>query len=699
VKQASVRAQTIRTPPQPESRKAGNGQPEDSAPDHAAPAVDCAVAESSPDAAVDAISNRQLFFWMFRFLRTVPLQVVFACVWLAAGVGTEVYTTHTTGDAVNRIKELHQTGRVESFRQWLHTTEPSGMALRHAIVVLAILVALLICFRYLRIVAESKMSMNMVYFIREAVYDKLQRVGFGFHDAISTGQLINRALTDLQNVRSFIQTAILATLDIVLIVGGYIILIAFLNRWLAVLSVLPLPIWTFYILRFSRRVQPVAKTVMEAGDRNVQIITENIAGVHVIKAFATEKQEIAKYSGNCDMFKQRVLRRIRMFADFQPVVRSIAMGSHLLLFLTASILMIRGRLEAGAIVVLGNAMGAILGRLQQVATINEQYQNAIVSSRRLYEVLAAPPTVKEKPDAKPLPPGDGSMTFENVTFGYDAEKPVIKDVSFSAPGGAIVALVGPTGAGKTTLVNLIARFYDPQQGRITIDGVDLRDVSLPSLRSQVAFVFQETYLFSDTVAANIAYGRPRVLDAEGRVLPGRGEIEAAARLAQAHDFIQELPKGYDTVLTERGSSLSGGQRQRLAIARAILTDPRILVLDDATAAIDPETEDMIRKAMNVMLKGRTTFVIAHRISTVKQADLVIVLEHGRVAQTGKHDDLMNQPGHYQEIAAAQLYGDDERLPNQELKPSHMDRVQDPDKIAAEQATLPLVDPEVGVDNV
>jgi ABC-type multidrug transport system fused ATPase/permease subunit len=353
-----------------------------------------------------------------------------------------------------------------------------------------------------------------------------------------------------------------------------------------------------------------------------------------------------------------VLTRIRLFADFQPIIRSIATASHLSLFLLGGFLLLSGKIRAGDVVILGNAMGSILARLQQVATINEQYQNAIVSSRRLYEVLMAKATVPEQTQAADLPAGKGEVVFENVTFGYEPKKPVLRDVSFTAPAGAIVALVGPTGAGKSTLANLIARFYDPQQGRVLIDGVDLRNVSLSSLRQQVAFVFQETYLFSDTVAANIAYGRPHVLDAAGRPLLGRGEIEAAARLAQAHDFIEALPKGYDTVLSERGSSLSGGQRQRLAIARAILSDPRVMVLDDATASIDSETEDMIRRGMRLTLQGRTTFVIAHRISTVKQADLVLVMERGRITQTGTHAELMRCDGHYREIAAVQLYGDE-----------------------------------------
>jgi ATP-binding cassette subfamily B protein len=490
---------------------------------------------------------------------------------------------------------------------------------------------------------------------------------------VSSGQLINRALTDLQNVRAFIQTAVLTTLEIVLIVAGYMILIFTINHWLAALSLVPLPIWTWYILRFSKKVQPASKAVVEAEDRNVSIITENIAGVHVVKAFATEKQEVDKFKQGSGSYTERKLGQIRMFADFQPIIRGIATASHLSLFLFAGILTIKGKLQPGDFVVLGSAMGAILTRLQQVSAINEQYQNAIVSARRFYEVLMAPPTVPEKPNAKPLPPGPGAVTFENVTFGYAPDKPVLRDVSFSIPGGKIVAIVGPTGAGKTTLVSLLTRFYDPQQGRITIDGVDIRDTSLGSLRTQVSLVFQETYLFSDTVSGNIAYGRPHVRG---------GEVEAAARLAQAHEFIEQLPKGYDTILGERGASLSGGQRQRLAIARAIFANPRVLILDDATAAVDPETEELIRRAMRFVMKERTTFVIAHRISTVKRADLVIVLEDGRISQMGTHDELMQQEGHYSEIAAVQLYGDGEEQEEKKVEvkvadhPSHMKRVHD-----------------------
>jgi ATP-binding cassette subfamily B protein len=570
------------------------------------------------------------------------------------------------GQTIDLIHSLDKVGATRSvgFVSWITSTEEHAIQIRRAVLQLVGLIAIGACIGYLRNVSAMKLSMHMVYYIREATYNKLQHVGFSFHDNISTGQLINRALSDLQNVRTFLQTCILTILEILLIVTGFIILLCTRQPWTALVALVPLPLWTWYILRFSRKVQPSAKAVMEANDRNVEVITENIAGVHVVKAFATENAEIEKYGRNCDDFFARVRKRIRLFANFNPIIRSIATGAHLGLALMTAIMVLDGKMTAGDFLIVSWAMGAILGRLQQVAAINDQYQNAIVSAKRLYEVLAASGAVAEKPEALPLPAGGrGEVVFHKLNFGYRAEKPVLHDVSFKVPAGSMVAIVGPTGAGKSTLVSLLGRFYDPQHGRILIDGQDIRDTQLSSLRTQITYVFQETFLFSDTVANNIAYAKPHAT---------AGEIEIAARLAQAHDFIEDLPKGYQTVLAERGSSLSGGQRQRLAIARAVLKNPRILVLDDATAAVDPETEDLIRRGLRHVLAGCTTLVIAHRLSTAKAADLVVVMENGQITQMGTHERLLMEDGHYREIAAVQLYGDEEA--EQATSPSHMRRI-------------------------
>lgn len=616
---------------------------------------------------------------MFQFTLNVKLELFLAGLWLALTIFGEILIANqfrhmadavqgftrsgdkvaaTTGPATQVIPATAPTTEPAAaihsgIWQWLWSADPDVTSLRHAVAIFALLVGFYCIVRYFREVSNSYCSMRMVFYIREAIYDKLQRVGFGFHDALSTGQLINRALGDLQNVRQFLMVSVLTSLDILLIVVGYIAMLMTRHWLIGVLALLPLPLWVWYILRFSKRVQPLQKSVMEAQDKNISILSENIQGVHVVKAFATEQLEIGKYNKNTDNFFTRVLTRIRAFADFLPVIRGIATVSHLGLFAATAWFVLHGQLTVGDFMFISVAMGSILGRLQQVQQLNEQYQMAMVSSRRLYEVLSAPPTVPEVVEAKPLPPGPGTVRFEDVTFGYSADKPVLKNLTFEIPGGSIVAIVGPTGAGKTSLVNLISRFYDPQSGTVYIDGQDVKASTLSSIRTQVALVFQETYLFSDTIEANIAYGRPGVRG---------GEVEAAARLAQAHDFIDSLPRGYQTILAERGSSLSGGQRQRLAIARAILFNPRILILDDATASVDPETEDLIQRALNFIMKGKTTFLIAHRISTVKRADMVIVLENGRISQMGTHEELMRASGHYREIAEVQLYGDGEEVP-------------------------------------
>lgn len=612
------------------------------------------------------ISDRKLLRWTFGFLRPVRGLVFAACLCQALWIGAEILTVRQTAEAVNRI-QLVQTAAGETvpgFWSWLRAGGPEATALRDAVLWLALLSLAMALLSFFREQANMKLSMHKVFFIREAVYDKLQRVGMRFHHQISTGELINRALSDLQNVRAFINSAVLLTLEIVLLVGGYIVLLAIRAPLAAVLAIAPLPAWIWYTTRFSKRIRPAQQAVMEAGDKTVSVIAESMAGIHVVKAFATEPQEIRKYNTACDAFFEAVRERIRRYANFAPTVRGISSASHLALFLVAGVMILRGVLAPGDILMLGWAMGAILGRLQHVATINEQYQSAMVSARRLREVLAAEPTVQERPGAGPLPPGGGAVRFENVTFGYDPDWPVLHDVSFEVKPGQVVALVGPTGAGKSTLVQLLARFYDPQAGRILIDGVDVRDVALDNLRRQVAYVFQETYLFSDSVQANIAYGRPAVVGAS---------IEAASRLAQAHEFVDTLPGQYRTVLGERGTTLSGGQRQRLAIARAIFSAPRILILDDATASVDPETEELIHGGVRFAMGDCTVFVVAHRLNTVKRADLVIVLESGRVTQAGTHDELMRREGHYREIAAVQLAAAEEET---KLDVGHFDRVQD-----------------------
>ena len=588
--------------------------------------------------------RRRLLLWMLSFLKPVKGYAALACFYLVVSILLEVMLAKYFGNAVDDIKALKPSG-ADGFFAWFFKSDESRPLRGRALLLVAISIAFWL-FRYLREVARAKFSMNMVFYIRQGVYDKLQRVGFAFHDAMTTGQLINRALSDLQHCRMFIENALLILLEIALVVILYIGLLSTRSVTLALFALAPLPVWTIYILKFSKKVQPVAKSAMEAEDKTVSIITETIAGVHVVKAFAAEEHEIDKYQQGTETFYQRVMKRIGLYAAFTPVIRGIGTASHLLLFAAAGVLTLIGKLGAGDFVILATAMNALLTRLQQVSVINEQYQNAMVSAVRLFEVIFADSGIKEEPNAPALPSAPGGVEFEDVIFGYDLSRPVIEGIRFSAPPGSVTGIVGPTGSGKSTLMSLLSRFYDPSAGRILIGGFDHSKVSLESLRKGIAMVFQETYLFSDTVEANIRYGKPDI--------PFEKVVEAA-KIAQAHDFILEMPKGYQTLLGERGASLSGGQRQRIAIARAILLNPDILVLDDATASVDPKTEDLIREGVRQAMKGKTIFIIAHRISAIRHADKVVVIENGKVSDQGAHRDLMARDGYYKRIAEAQWF--------------------------------------------
>jgi len=603
---------------------------------------------------------------MYKFVLPVKFHVAVTLSIFIACVGAEVWTVSLLKPAINVVKDLsvEKSGAAPAgfwgVLEWLGAASGPGAELRRALLWLALAKVVLSILSYGRIVSATWQGMSMVFFMRAAVYDRLQRVGFSLHDRYSSGQLINRALSDLQSVRSFVTVGMHSSIDIVFALSFYFMLVARASPKMAFLALLPLPLWVWAIRRFAILLQPIYGQQMRASDEVVRLLTENVAGVHVVRAFATEKHEISRFRTACETFLHRLLDAVRVRVQMNPVVRIIANGSYIGLFTLGAIQVQGHSLTVGDLVTIGIAMNQILGRLHQVNSISDAYQQAVVSSARLFEILDHPDTTPEQPDALPLRPGGGAVKFVRVSFGYEPQQAVLEEVSFTAPAGKVVALVGPTGAGKTTLLNLLARFYDPDMGRIEIDGQDVRDVTLLSVRDAVGCVFQETYLFSDTIARNIAYGDLSVT-AE--------KIKEAARAAQADEFIGKLPKKYANVVGEYGASLSGGQKQRLALARALLHNPRILVLDDALSAVDPETEAQIRGGLDRIMAGRTVFMICSRISTARSADMILVLENGRITQQGTHEQLMAQAGYYREVASSQfaLGG-----PGQEA--SHMDRM-------------------------
>lgn len=517
-----------------------------------------------------------------------------------------------------------------------------------AIVFFAVLRGL---FAFLQSYLAERNSQSVAFDLRNELFAKIQRLSFSYHDRIQTGQLMIRATDDIEKVRLFIGQGLLqAMAAVVLLVGTLIILFTTnLQLTLVVLPVLPLALILFMV--FGIVSQPLFAQVQIRLDRLNTILQENLAGIKVIKAFTREPREQQRFASAADDLMAQQIRVARVFTFLFPLVFLVAnLGQ-------AATLYFGGRQIIASTLTIGQwqefslYLVYVFLPLAQLGFIITQMAQASASAGRIFEILDAENEVTDKPGAVALPPVQGRVAFEDVTFRYfSSGEPVLAEVSFVAEPGQTVALLGATGSGKTTIINLLPRFYDPSQGRITIDGYDLREVTLESLRSQIGIVLQETTLFTGTIRENIAFGRPEASEAE---------IIAAAKAAAAHEFVTSFPQGYDTPVGERGATLSGGQKQRLAIARALLLDPHILILDDSTSSVDLVTELKIQQALDLLMEGRTSFVIAQRISTVVNADQILVLDKGRIVARGRHAELLETSEIYAEIYTSQLLSDAE----------------------------------------
>jgi len=480
--------------------------------------------------------------------------------------------------------------------------------------------------------------------LRIRLYAYLQKMSLSFFERTSTGELMSRVTNDLSALEHFVtHGSALAAVDLIRLAGGSIILV--LDYRLAALVVIPVPILALALRHYNTKIRPVYRGVRaRLGNINAKL-QDNLSGIQVIQAFAREDLEDKRFAVESERYYHARVKGIRYWSVFFPTIRFVgAMGTVAVLGIGA-MMVVRGQLTLGTLVAFLAYIASFYEPIDRLTEVDNIFQEAIAAGERIFELLDEITEVKDAPDAMDLSAIRGEMVFDQVTFRYGTGDGVLHAINFRMAPGEMVALVGPSGAGKTSIANLICRFYDPIQGQVTVDGHNLRDIKLASLRRQVAVVLQDSFLFNNTVSQNLLYGNP---DATA------DELIAAARTANAYDFITKLPEGFDTELGERGVKLSGGQKQRLALARAILADPKILILDEATSSVDAEAEYLIQQALERVLKGRTALVIAHRLSTIRNADKILVLDSGKIVETGNHTELMQRGGLYSRLYQRQM---------------------------------------------
>ena len=487
---------------------------------------------------------------------------------------------------------------------------------------------------------SGRQALGVEFDMRNALYSHLVRLPFRFYDSHQTGQLMSRATVDLQAVRFFLGYSLIFLAQHVLTIVGVTAVMFWLEWRLALVALAITPVLIALAYRYSTVSHPVLRDVQQRLADVTTVAEENIVGVHVVKSFAQEPQEEAKFARRSEAVFGESVRANRQRALYVPLLAFVPLLAQAGVLLVGGRMVVSGSLTVGQFFAFNLFVVTLIVPLRQLGILIGQAQRATASGERIFEVLDEPEEVSDSPQARPLPPGKGRIRFEGVGFAYGAGGPVLEEIDLELEPGRTVALIGHTGSGKTTLASLVPRFYDPTSGRVTVDGVDVRDLQLASLRRAVGVVAQDPFLFSTTVRENIAFGVREATDEE---------VEQAASLAQADEFIERLPQGYDTVIGERGITLSGGQRQRLAIARALILNPRILILDDATASVDATTEARIRLGFREVMRERTTIIIAHRLSTIALADELVVLDGGRVAGRGTHEELLSTNAVYREI--------------------------------------------------
>jgi ATP-binding cassette subfamily B protein len=510
-------------------------------------------------------------------------------------------------------------------------------------VILAVLIHTAV--RYQTAVFEAQLVQKIIVDLRSKVYTKLQRLSFRFFDANESGSIINRVTSDVQSVRLFIDHVLIEVLILALALTLYMNYMLNIHVGLTLACLASTPLLWAGVAMFSRIVRPAYRRSRRLVDQMVLRLTENIQGIHVVKGFARQSDQIAGFRQANHAVKQQQGWIFWRVSTFVPSITYLTHINQTVLLGYGGYLVIQNKMPLGSgLIVFAGILQQLSARVTAISHIANSVQRSLTGAGRVFEVLDTPEEITSLPHAKPLSEAHPGVRFEHVGFRYSEGQPVLDDINLEVGPGQCLAILGATGSGKSTLLSLIPRFYDATTGRVMVGDTDVRELDVESLRQRIGVVFQESFLFSNTIAANIAFGHPEA-DME--------QIEQAARIAAAHEFITELPDGYNTVIGENGVDLSGGQRQRLAIARAVLLDPPILLLDDPTAGVDPDTEQQILAAMEHAAKGRATVVVTHRLSTLRQADTVVVMEQGRIVQAGTHEELIAVNGPYRQTALLQ----------------------------------------------
>ncbi|HUQ22425.1 MAG TPA: ABC transporter ATP-binding protein [Gaiellaceae bacterium] len=571
----------------------------------------------------NAVPYRRTFVRLLGFLRPYKGSLIASTVLAVLSQAAAIAIVLLVGEAIDGIEA----------RRGTHTL---AWVVAGIMLVGAVKAALMVGRR----VISGRQALGIEKDMREGLYGHLLRLSFGFYDRHQTGQLMSRATVDLQSVRFFLGFGLIFFFQHILTIVSVMVVLFVIEWRLALIALAITPLIVAVAYRYSHVSHPVLRDVQQKLGDVATVTEESIVGVHVVKSFAQEERRQTLFERASGAVFAATVSAFRQRAIYVPLLSFLPLLAQAAVLLAAGRMVVDRSLTLSEFFVFNLLLAMLIVPLRSLGMWVGQAQRATASGERIFEVMDEPEGVEDRAGATELPDGPGAIRFERLSFGYAPDRSVLHEIDLEVEAGTTVALIGHTGSGKTTLAALVPRFYDATEGRVLVDGVDVRDVTRRSLRREIGVISQDPFLFSATVRENIAFG---VLDATDE------RVEQAARAAQAHEFVNELPYGYDTVIGERGITLSGGQRQRLAIARALVIDPRILILDDATASVDATTESKIRSGLAAAMAGRTTIIIAHRLSTIALADEIVVLEHGRIAAHGTQAEVLSTSAVYQEI--------------------------------------------------